>query len=109
VIYADNRTFQPDSAGVNVQLDTTLFPNSNSPLGARFNARIGVQYTAYTEFNGAGRNFDGLGANAHDNNAVRIFIWAADQPPGRVSRLPATPERDGRAAASSRPGRQPGS
>jgi hypothetical protein len=78
VIYAANRTFTPDSAGVNVQLDTTLFPNSNSPLGPRFNARVGVQYTGYTEFNGAGRNFDGLGANAHDNNAVRVFVWVAD-------------------------------
>ncbi|HWF77908.1 MAG TPA: hypothetical protein VN694_12110 [Caulobacteraceae bacterium] len=78
VIYAANRTFTPDSAGVNVQLDTTLFPNSNSPLGPRFNARIGVQYTGYAEFNGAGRNFDGFGANARDNNAVRVFIWAAD-------------------------------
>src|SRR6185437_14488103 len=55
VIYAANRTFTPDSAGVNVQLDTTLFPNSNSPLGPRFNARIGVQYTGYAEFNGAGK------------------------------------------------------
>jgi hypothetical protein len=78
VIYAVNRTFKPDSAGVNLQVDATLFPNSNSPFGPRFNARAGVQYTAYTEFNGAGLNFDTLGANAHDNNAVRVFIWVAD-------------------------------
>jgi hypothetical protein len=78
VIYAANRTFTPDSEGVNVQLDATLFPDSKSPLGPRFNARVGVQYTGYTEFNGAGRNFDGLGANARDNNAIRVFVWAAD-------------------------------
>ena len=78
VIYAANRTFAPDSAGVNLQVDATLFPNSNSPIGPRFNARVGVQYTAYTEFNGAGRNFDSLGANARDDNAVRMFIWVAD-------------------------------
>ena len=78
VIYAGNRTFKPDSAGVTLQLDTTLFPNSNSPLGPRFNARLGTQYTAYTQFDGAGRNFDGGGANARDNNTFRLFLWVAD-------------------------------
>lgn len=77
VIYADNRTFKPDSAGVIVQLDGTPWGASNSPLGRRFNTRVGIQYTAYTEFNGAGRNWDGLGANAADNNTLRVFIWAA--------------------------------
>jgi hypothetical protein len=76
-LYAANRTFKPDSTGVLVQVDGTLFPASNSPLGKRFNARIGLQYTGYTEFNGAGRNFDGLGGNAGDNNTLRLFLWAA--------------------------------
>jgi hypothetical protein len=78
IIYAGNRTFKPDSAGVTLQVDTTLFPNSNSPLGPRFNARIGAQYTAYTQFDGAGRNFDGGGSSARDNNTFRVFFWAAD-------------------------------
>jgi hypothetical protein len=76
-IYAGNRTFKPDSSGVTVQLDGTLFGASNSPIGRRFNTRVGVQYTAYTEFNGASRNYDGLGTNASDNNTLRVFIWAA--------------------------------
>jgi len=77
VIYAANRTFRPDSAGFVVQVDTTLFPNANS-FNHRANARIGVQYTGYTQFNGAGRNFDGLARNAADNNSLRVFIWFAD-------------------------------
>jgi hypothetical protein len=52
------------------QLDYTLWPDSSSPLGPRFNARVGVQYTAY------GR-FDGRHSNASDNNALRLFTWIA--------------------------------
>jgi len=78
VIYSGNRTFKPDSSGYVVQLDTTLFPNADAPVDRRFNARIGIQYTGYTQFDGAGRNFDGLGSNAADNNSIRVFIWAAD-------------------------------
>jgi hypothetical protein len=72
IIYAGNRTFKPDSAGLTFQVDTTLFPDANS-FNHRFNARIGAQYTAYTQFDGAGRNFDGFGANAADNNTFRLF------------------------------------
>jgi hypothetical protein len=77
VIYAANRTSLPDSSGVIVQLDGTPFGASNSPLGRRFNTRVGIQYTAYTQFNGASQNWDGLGGNASDNNTLRVFIWAA--------------------------------
>jgi hypothetical protein len=77
VIYLGNRTFTPDSSGVTVQLDATPWGAGNSPFGKRFNTRVGVQYTAYTSFNGAGSNWDGMGSNAGDNNAFRAFIWVA--------------------------------
>ena len=77
LLYAGNRTFTPNSTGVMFQVDYTLFPNGDSPLGQRFNARVGLQYTAFTEFNGAATNFDGAGNNASDNNALRIFLWMA--------------------------------
>lgn len=76
-IYAANRTLKPDSSGVIVQLDGTPWGASNSPLGRRFNTRVGIQYTAYTSFDGASSNFDGLGSNAADNNTLRVFIWTA--------------------------------
>jgi len=76
-IYADNRTFKPDSSGVTVQLDATPWGAGNSPLGPRFNVRMGVQYTAYATFNGAGTNYDNAGANASDNNTLRVFTWIA--------------------------------
>lgn len=76
-LYSSNRTLKPNSSGVTAQVDDTLFGGGGSPLGPRFNLRLGLQYTAYTEFNGASRNWDGAGANAAQNNTFRVFAWAA--------------------------------
>ncbi len=75
--FADNRTFKPDSSGVMLQLDGTPWGEGKSPLGPRFNMRVGVQYTMYNRFNGARSNFDGAGAKAADNNTLRLFTWFA--------------------------------
>ncbi len=77
LLYADNRTSKPDSSGFIFQLDGTPFGAGGSPLGPRFNMRVGVQYTLYTRFDGAGPNFDGSGRNASDNNTFRVFTWLA--------------------------------
>jgi hypothetical protein len=77
IIYADYRTFRPNSSGVEFQLDGTPFGRGKSPLGPRFNMRVGVQYTMYRRFNGARMNFDGSGRNASDNNTLRLFTWVA--------------------------------
>ena len=68
---------RPDSNGLTGQIDYTLWPSGNSPLGRRFNARIGMQFTAYGKFDGARHDIDGNGANAADNNALRLFTWIA--------------------------------
>ncbi len=39
--------------------------------------RVGAQYTAYTRFNGASKNYDGFGRNASDNNTLFIYTWLA--------------------------------
>lgn len=67
----------PHSNGLMGQVDYTLWPASNSPLGPRFNARIGLQYTVYGKFSGARHNFDGAGTDAANNNALRLFTWIA--------------------------------
>jgi hypothetical protein len=67
----------PNSNGLMGQVDYTLWPSSNSPLGSRVNSRIGVQFTAYGKFNGAQHNFDGNGADAGNSNALRVFTWIA--------------------------------
>jgi hypothetical protein len=76
-LYAGSRTFKPDSSGVLLQFDGTPWGDGGSPLGPRFNMRLGIQYTAYLSFDGSGRNYDGLGGNAGDNNTVRVFSWIA--------------------------------
>lgn len=68
---------RPNSNGVMGQIDYTPWGNGKSPLGPRFNARIGLQYTLYGKFNGRRHNYDGEGANATDNNAFRVFTWIA--------------------------------
>jgi hypothetical protein len=58
-------------------------PNSNgfileaSYLPPIWNRRtkIVVQYTIYTNFNGAGSNYDGFGRNASDNNTLYVLVW----------------------------------
>ncbi len=64
---------RPDSNGIMGQVDFTPWGDGNSPLGPRFNARVGAQYTIYGKFNGRRRNYDLDGANAADKNAFRIF------------------------------------
>ena len=39
--------------------------------------RVGAQYTAYSKFNGARDNYDGLGRNARDNNTLFFYVWGA--------------------------------
>jgi len=68
---------RPDSDGLMGQVDYTLWPDGKGPLGPLFNARVGLQYTVYGKFNGQRHNFDGAGANAADNNALRLFTWIA--------------------------------
>ena len=67
----------PDSNGLMGQIDYTFWPDGKGPLGPLVNARVGIQYTLYGRFNGARHNFDGAGANAVDNNALRFFTWIA--------------------------------
>jgi hypothetical protein len=39
--------------------------------------RIGVQYTAFSRFNGASDNIDGFGRSARDNNTMFVYFWGA--------------------------------
>jgi hypothetical protein len=77
LLYAANRTLRPDSSGVSLQVDGTPYGLGKSPLGPRFNLRVGAQYTAYLSFDGSGRNYDGFGRSAADNNTFRVFAWVA--------------------------------
>lgn len=77
MLYADSRTFSPDSSGIMFQIDATPWGEGDAWLGGRLNLRVGLQYTIYTRFNGATSNYDGAGRNASDNNTLRLFTWLA--------------------------------
>lgn len=77
LLYSGDRTFRPNTSGLLFQIDGTPFGGRGSPLGPRFNVRVGAQYTLYNTFAGARNNFDGTGGNASDNNTVRVFTWVA--------------------------------
>ncbi len=42
-----------------------------------YNTKFTLQYTAYNEFNGGVRNYDGYGRNAWDNNTTMLVGWFA--------------------------------
>ncbi|HSZ52489.1 MAG TPA: hypothetical protein VK801_13025 [Caulobacteraceae bacterium] len=75
LLFESDRRQRPDTSGILFQIDGTPFGNGKSPLGPRFNLRVGVQYTAYFQFDGATTNFDTMGRNASDNNTFRVFTW----------------------------------
>jgi len=58
-------TGSPNSSGVVAEADWNLW----------MNARISLQYTAYTKFNGASANYDGSGRSASDNNTLYAVLW----------------------------------
>ena len=62
-----SRKGKPDNQGAVVELDYLPW----------LNTKLGVQYTAYSKFNGATSNYDGFGRHASDNNTLFVFIWTA--------------------------------
>jgi hypothetical protein len=77
MLYPDNRNFKPDTAGFIFQIDGTPFGETASDFGNRVNLRVGLQYRLFTRFDGAAANYDGMGANASDNDTFRLFAWVA--------------------------------
>jgi hypothetical protein len=67
----------PNSNGVLAELDYTPWGDGSSPLGPLFAVHVGAQATLYGKFDGARHNYDGAGANASDNDALRVFTWVA--------------------------------
>jgi hypothetical protein len=62
---AGSATGSPNSSGYILELN--YLP--------RRDMRLLLQYTGYKKFNGASRNYDGLGRNARDNNTLYLLAW----------------------------------
>jgi hypothetical protein len=67
----------PDSRGYQLQFEYVPFGKLDSVYRPWLNLRVGLQYTAYTRFNGGGSNYDGFGRSAGDNNTLFGFLWVA--------------------------------
>jgi hypothetical protein len=66
---------KPDSNAIIMEADWVPFGKDDSLWAPFANLKLGAQYTAYTQFNGGGSNYDGAGTNASDNNTLLLFAW----------------------------------
>ena len=66
---------KPNSNDFIIEADWVPFGKEESLWRPLANFKIGVQYIAYTQFNGGTKNYDGFGRNAGDNNALMLFAW----------------------------------
>lgn len=70
-----SRTGKPDSEYFTFELGYVPFGKPGTGFGAWSNLRLGLQYTAYLKFNGAGNDYDGSGRNASDNDTLLLNCW----------------------------------
>jgi hypothetical protein len=66
----------PNSTYWIFELDWVPFGKPDSFAWPFLNWKVGLQYTMYTQFNGSGRNYDGFGRDASDNNTLLLYMWA---------------------------------
>jgi hypothetical protein len=69
-LYSGSAGFSPDTKGWIAEIAYIPFIESHAPGWPWFNARIGLQYTAYNEFNGTS-------AGASDYNTTYLYLWVA--------------------------------
>ncbi len=65
----------PDSSGYSLQAEYIPFGKLDSRGRPWLNVRLGLQYIAYTKFNGGNTNYDGFGRSAGDNNTTFAYFW----------------------------------
>ena len=68
---------RPNTQGYLAELAWVPFGKEGSFGAPWLNLRVGLQFTAYSRFNGGVQNYDGYGRNASNNNAVFLYTWLA--------------------------------
>jgi hypothetical protein len=69
---------KPNSNAFIFEADWVPFGKADSWLRPLANLKLGIQYTAYTQFNGGNKGYDGVtNRSAGDNNTLFIFGWLA--------------------------------
>ncbi len=67
----------PNSNTFIVEADWVPFGKEESWARPFANFKLGVQYWAFSTFNGSSQNYDGNGRSARDNNTIYVFAWQA--------------------------------
>ncbi len=68
---------KPNNNAFIIEADWIPFGKEDSWARPFVNLKIGLQYVAYTLFNGGNKNYDGFGRRASDNNTVFLYAWMA--------------------------------
>ena len=66
---------RPNTDGVSFDLAYIPYPYGGPDLWPWLNARIGILYTHFTQYEGSSSNYDGTGRNAKDNDQVFLYSW----------------------------------
>lgn len=75
-LYPDSPRNKPNSEYYTFELDYVPFGKTASAgLQSYLNMRIALQYVAYTQFDGADKNYAGPGRDASDNNTFYVNSW----------------------------------
>ncbi len=67
----------PNSNGWTFDLAWLPLSNGGPSFYPWVNARLGVSWTLYNQFDGASSNYDGASRNASDNNTTFVYAWLA--------------------------------
>jgi hypothetical protein len=67
----------PNSSGWTFDVAWLPFSKGGPAFWPWLNARFGVSWTLYNEFDGASTNYNGSGRNASDNNTTFAYAWIA--------------------------------
>jgi hypothetical protein len=70
-----SRNGKPNSNAFIIEADWVPFGKADSWGSPFANLKLGVQYIAYTRFNGGTGNYDGFGRNASGNNTLYVYLW----------------------------------
>jgi len=75
LLYGAAANGSPNTSGWIGELDYYPFSRGGPSFWTTLNFKFGLQYTAYTRFDGGASNYDGLGRRAGDNNTLFLYSW----------------------------------
>jgi hypothetical protein len=77
-VYGANRVSRPNTDGVSFDLAYIPYPYGGPNLWPWLNARVGILYTHFNNYNGSSSNYNADGSplrNAKDNDQVFLYSW----------------------------------